>query len=308
MVHTGALRATEATEEAPAPIVKWAGGKGRLLTQLKSRLPPGFGRRRYLEPFIGGGALFFSLTPSRAILSDVNTALIETYRAVRDQVDEVLVRLERLASGHCKENFYETRARYNREELESVDRAATFLYLNKTCFNGLHRVNRRGEFNVPFGRYKNPRILDVARLRAASRLLGGAELKNAPFEHVLETARPGDFVYFDPPYVPMSDTANFTNYAQNGFGPEDQARLRDVYRQLDRRGCHLMLSNSDVPEVRKLYQGFSIDIVSAPRAISCDARNRKAVHEVVVTNYTTPRSLRSVKTGSSRENLVRRHA
>ena len=308
MVHTGALRATEAAEEAPAPIVKWAGGKGRLLTQLKSRLPPGFGRRRYLEPFIGGGALFFSLTPSRAILSDVNTALIETYRAVRDQVDAVVSALERLAVGHGKEKFYRTRERYNREELSPVERAATFLYLNKTCFNGLHRVNRRGEFNVPFGRYKNPRIVDAPRLRAASRLLRGADLRNAPFEHVLETARPGDFVYFDPPYVPVSETANFTGYAQTGFGPDDQTRLRDVFRELDRRRCHVMLSNSDVPAVRSLYQGFSIDIVTAPRAISCNAESRKAVREVVVTNYQTPRSPRTVRTGTASQHLIRRHA
>ena len=303
-----ALRATEAEDETPAPILKWAGGKGRLLTQLQSRLPTGLAQRRYLEPFIGGGALFFALSPRQAILSDVNASLIETYRAVRDQVDAVVSTLERLAVGHSKEKFYRTREKYNREELSPVERAATFLYLNKTCFNGLHRVNRRGEFNVPFGRYKNPRIVDAPRLRAASRLLRGADLRSAPFEHVLETARPGDFIYFDPPYVPVSDTANFTGYAQTGFGPGDQTRLRDVFRELDRRRCHVMLSNSDVPAVRDLYQGFSIHVVSAPRAISCNADTRKAVREVVVTNYQARKSPRSVRTGTASQHLIRRHA
>ena len=270
---------------APAPIVKWAGGKSRLVTQLQPLLPPGYCRRRYVEPFVGGGALFFALSPGRALLSDVNPALVQTYRAVRDHVTRVIRRLEALAAGHSKERFYEIRDRYNRDDLDPIDRAATFLYLNKTCFNGLHRVNRRGEFNVPFGRYKNPRIVDATRLKTASALLAKADLREAPFEHLLENARPGDFVYFDPPYVPMSDTANFTGYARSGFGAADQQKLRDVYRELDRRGCHLMLSNSDVPAVRALYSDFAIDVVAAPRAISCDAKNRKAVREVVVRNY-----------------------
>jgi DNA adenine methylase len=160
-----------------------------------------------------------------------------------------------------------------------------FLYLNKTCFNGLHRVNRRGEFNVPAGKYKNPRILDAENLRAASTALARADVRCAGFEELLGSARPGDFVYLDPPYVPLTATASFTAYAQDGFGMAEQERLRDVYRELDRRGCKLMLSNSDTPAVRALYREWRIDVVMAPRAVSCDGAGRQAVAEVVVRNY-----------------------
>jgi DNA adenine methylase len=265
--------------------VKWAGGKGRLLAQLEPLLPPAVEQRRHVEPFLGGGAMFFSRRPERALLSDVNPALIRTYRAVQRDVSGVIAALRRLAARHDKDHFYETRDRYNRLTLGPAEHAATFIYLNKTCFNGLHRVNRRGEFNVPYGRYEKPRILDEAVLRAASRAFAAAELEIAGFEALIERARPGDFIYFDPPYAPVSSTANFTSYAQNGFAHEDQARLADVYRALDRRGCRLMLSNSDVPAIHELYAAFRIDLVAAPRAISCNAAKRKAVTEVVVRNY-----------------------
>ena len=163
--------------------------------------------------------------------------------------------------------------------------APMFVYLNKTCFNGLHRVNRKGEFNVPVGSYKNPRILDENGLRAASGALQHAQLRCASFEALLETAKPGDFVYFDPPYEPVSETASFTSYARDGFSRKHQRRLRDVYAALDRRGCKLMLSNSDVPFIRDLYRAFHIDTVAAPRAINCNGGKRGKVSEVVVRNY-----------------------
>ena len=156
---------------------------------------------------------------------------------------------------------------------------------NKTCFNGLHRVNRKGEFNVPVGSYKNPRILNESALRAASAALEAAHLECTSFESLLQNAKPGDFVYFDPPYEPVSQTASFTSYARDGFCQEDQTRLRDVYKELHRRGCKLMLSNSDVPFIRKLYKDFRIDTVAAPRAINCNAKKRGKVSEVVVRNY-----------------------
>lgn len=269
----------------PAPILKWAGGKGRLLSQLWPMLPPGVERMRHVEPFVGGGAMFFARRPDRALICDINPALIRTYEAVRDDVEAVIERLGRLAARHSKDAYYRVRARYNRADLGEAEHAATFLYLNKTCFNGLHRVNRRGEFNVPAGRYKNPRILDADALRAASRALAAAEIRCTSFEALLEVARPGDFVYFDPPYEPVSRTASFTGYAMHGFSSDDQARLRDVYRQLDRRGCRLMLSNSDVPLIRDLYRGYRIDTVAAPRAINCNGNGRGLVSEVVVRNY-----------------------
>ncbi len=280
-----AARIEQQPREA-APFVKWAGGKGRLLSQLRPLLPPGIARMRHVEPFVGGGALFFARLPERALLTDINPALVATYAAVRDDVRSVIDDLRRLASRHSKESYYEVRERYNTEGCVSIPkRAAMFIYLNRTCFNGLHRVNRKGEFNVPVGSYKNPRILNENGLHAASAALQGAELGCAGFESLLERAKPGDFVYFDPPYEPVSETASFTSYARDGFSREDQTRLREVYRALDRRGCRLMLSNSNVPFIRKLYRGFRIDAVAAPRAINCNAKKRGKVTELVVRNY-----------------------
>ena len=280
-----AARIEQQPREA-APFVKWAGGKGRLLSQLRPLLPSGASRMRHVEPFVGGGALFFSRLPKRALLTDINPALVGTYTAIRDDVSGVIHALRGLAARHSKDRYYEVRERYNRSpRITTAKRAAMFIYLNKTCFNGLHRVNRKGEFNVPIGSYKNPRILNEDALNAASRALQAAHLRCASFEALLEHAKPGDFVYFDPPYEPVSETASFTSYARDGFSREDQTRLRDVYSALDRRGCKLMLSNSDVPFIRKLYQGFHIDTVAAPRAINCNASKRGKVSEVVVRNY-----------------------
>ncbi|MBC7174608.1 MAG: DNA adenine methylase [Polyangiaceae bacterium] len=278
-------RAT-APERQPAPFLKWVGGKGRILSQLLPLLPPGAHLMRHVEPFIGGGALFFARGPERALICDVNPSLIGTYEAIRDRVDEVIEALDELSHCHSENAYYDVRTRYNAARPTApAERAAMFVYLNKTCFNGLHRVNRKGEFNVPAGRYKNPRILDEEGLRAASDALSRAEIRCAGFEALVELAKPGDFVYFDPPYVPLSATSSFTGYAQDGFSHADQVRLRDVYRALDRRGCKLMLSNSDAPAVHELYEGFRIDLVAAPRAINCDARGRGKVTEVVVRNY-----------------------
>lgn len=269
-----------------APFVKWVGGKGRLLSQLRPLLPRGVEQMRHVEPFVGGGALFFARRPRRALLTDINPTLVSTYTAIRDDVEGVIGRLRRLAGQHSKQRYYEVRARYNQDgRVSTSKRAAMFIYLNKTCFNGLHRVNRKGEFNVPIGSYKNPRILNEDALQAASNVLKNADLRCVSFDTLLENAKPGDFVYFDPPYEPVSATASFTSYARDGFSQEDQTRLRDVYKALDRRGCKLMLSNSDVPFIRNLYGEFNVDTVAAPRAINCDATKRGKVSEVVVRNY-----------------------
>jgi DNA adenine methylase len=262
------------------------GGKSRVLSQLAPLLPEGIALMRHVEPFVGGGALFFAQRPARALLADINPQLIATYEAVRDDVDSVIERLAQLSAAHGPERYYHVRHRYNHgKRLAPAERAAMFIYLNKTCFNGLHRVNRRGEFNVPAGRYTNPRILDAELLRAASRELARAELRCDGFESLITYAKPGDFIYFDPPYAPASRTANFTAYSQDGFGHEEQVRLRDVFRELDRRRCKLMLSNSDVPVIRELYAKFNIDVVAAPRAVNCDASKRGPVRELVVRNY-----------------------
>ncbi len=266
--------------------MKWVGGKSKVLAQLLPLLPEGVALMRHVEPFVGGGALFFAQRPKRALLADVNPQLIATYEAVRDGVDDVIAHLTQLSAAHGEQRYYHVRHRYNHgRKLSAAERAAMFIYLNKTCFNGLHRVNRRGEFNVPAGRYTNPRILDADLLRSVSAELARTELRCDSFESLLAYAKPGDFIYFDPPYAPASRTSNFTAYAQDGFGPEDQVRLRDVFRELDRRRCKLMLSNSDVPVIRELYAKFKIDVVAAPRAINCNAARRGLVSEVVVRNY-----------------------
>ena len=282
----GPVKTPATLRPASSPFVKWVGGKGRLAGALGRLLPAGADRMRHVEPFVGGGAMFFNRAPARALLCDINPDLVTTYVAVRDDVERVIRHLQRLSAAHGQEHYYALRERYNaREHKDAAQRAAMFIYLNKTCFNGLYRVNRRGQFNVPMGRYKNPNILDVGTLRAASAQLATADVRCAPFETLLTEARPGDFVYLDPPYEPVSRTASFTSYAQDGFSQDDQRRLRDVFRELDRRGAKLMLSNSDVPFIRDLYRGFQIDVLMAPRAVSCDAGTRGPVPEVVVRNY-----------------------
>jgi DNA adenine methylase len=279
--------AHEPAHREASPFLKWVGGKGKLLAQLLPLLPPGVDRMRHVEPFTGGGAMFFARSPQRALLCDLNASLVDTYLAVKTDVESVIGELETLSLAHAAGSYYRVRERYNaeRRELTRVERAAMFVYLNKTCFNGLHRVNRRGEFNVPEGRYKNPRICDVDALRAASSALASAEVKHTSFEGLLSLAKPGDFVYLDPPYEPVSTTASFVAYGENGFSREDQTRLRDVVNELDRRGCKVMLSNSDVPFIRALYARYRVDTVAAPRAINCDADKRGLVSEVVVRNY-----------------------
>jgi len=272
-----------------SPVVKWAGGKGRLLEQLTALLPDDVACRRYFEPFAGGAALFFALRPREAFLRDINPQLMAMYVALRDEPEALIASLQAFARAHSAEQFYEVRAQYNRavespgRRLRATWRAAAFVYLNKTCFNGLHRVNRRGEFNVPAGRYLNPSIVDPLRMRVASRALQGIDLGCAGFEAVLEYARAGDFFYLDPPYLPVA-RGSFTAYAGE-FGLMQHRRLADVFRALDRRGCYLMLSNSACPAVRELYRGYRVESVLARRAINSDARGRGAVQEFVIRNY-----------------------
>ena len=273
-------------EREATPFLKWVGGKGKLAKQLSLLYPPGVELMRHVEPFMGGGALFFARSPKRALLCDINRDLVLTYCAVRDELELVLRHLQRLAKTHGEATYYQSRERYNaREHASNAERAALFIYLNKTCFNGLYRVNKSGHYNVPMGRYEKPAIADQATLQAASERLARADIRCTPFESLVAEARPGDFVYMDPPYEPVSRTANFTAYAQDGFTQADQTRLRDIYRELDRRGSKLMLSNSDAPFIRELYHGYQIDEVFAARAVSCDPQKRGQVTEIVVRNY-----------------------
>ncbi len=280
-------------EEAPkqanrpqvaAPIVKWAGGKTRLLDQLGALRPRLF--RRYFEPFLGGGALFFRLAPNNAVLSDQNADLINMYRCVAWNVEAVIRRLQIHKKRHSEDHYYEIRSWWNdrKARQSDVQRAAAFLYLNKTCYNGLWRVNSKGLFNVPMGRYDDPPICDPPRLRAASLLLRRADLVSGQYADGAEPAAAGDFVYFDPPYHPLTATSNFTSYTQDSFTEDDQRELATVARRLTDRGCAVMISNSDTPFIRELYRGFRIHRVEVARAINSKASARGAVHEVIVTN------------------------
>lgn len=266
------------------PFLKWAGGKSQLLATYDNYFPPSF--RNYFEPFTGGGAVYFHLRSSRpafnAVLSDLNEELINCYSMIKDEIDELIDHLKQ--HENTSEYFYRTRA-LDTSSLSQAERAARLIYLNKTCFNGLYRVNSKGQFNVPFGSYKNPRLCDERNLRACSAALQDVELVHAAFTSVLERAKKGDFVYFDPPYHPVSTTASFTSYTKNSFSAEDQEKLAQVARKLAQRGCRFMLSNSDTPLIRALYEDFQIQTVYALRAINCKAEGRGPVAEVLVTNY-----------------------
>ncbi len=240
----------------------------------------------YFEPFIGGGAVLFHLLTKnpdlQATLSDSNEELINCYRCVRDEVEDVIDALRK----HRNDihHFYKVRAQ-DVKRLSNAERAARLIFLNKTCFNGLYRVNRKGQFNVPFGRYKNPKICDEQNLRTVSRALTYVQLYSKPFDSVLERANKGDFVYFDPPYQPLSKTANFTSYTSKAFAVSDQQRLADVFKALSERGCQVMLSNSDNEVIRDLYRDFRIEEVLATRAINSDPQKRGKITELLILNY-----------------------
>jgi DNA adenine methylase len=266
-----------------SPVIKWVGGKTKLLPELTARLPDQFGR--YYEPFAGGAALFFRVAPEHAVLADSNPDLIGLYTCLARDVAGVIRKLEYHRTAHSEDHYYTTRTRWNDRERSwsTADRAATFIYLNKTCFNGLWRVNRAGAFNVPIGRYTDPPICVPEALRAASTLLDRATLRCGDYRAAVADARRGDFVYFDPPYDPVTPTANFTSYTADAFGPDHQRELAETARTLVARGCQVMLSNSDTPYIRSLYKGFQIDRVKCARAINSNAAKRGDVDEVIMT-------------------------
>lgn len=269
----------------PTPFLKWAGGKASVATEIESYLPADWRDRTYREPFLGGGAMFFHLRPARAVLSDTLHDLIATYEIVRDQVDDLIPKLEKLRSKHDEKQFYAVREQFNaKKNAPAVDRAAWLIYLNKTCFNGLYRTNRSGGFNVPFGRFKNPSVVHPERMRAASQALQGADLRQAGFEALLDDAEKGDVIYLDPPYDPVSRTANFASYAHGGFTTDDQRSLADVFRKLDRRGCLLALSNNNTDLVRELYEGFDFEPIEVARLIGAKSSTRGTIREVLIRN------------------------
>jgi DNA adenine methylase len=269
------------TTIAPRPFLKWAGGKGQLIPQYCAYFPQKYST--YYEPFLGGGAIFFHLLPKRALLIDINEELVNVYQCVRDQLDELIGLLREHRDRHSQEYYYWVRACAFGSR---VERAARLIYLNKTCFNGLYRENSKGLFNVPMGRYKNPGIFDPELLRAAAMVLQVAEVRVGSFESILAQARTErDFVYFDPPYFPISTTSNFTSYNRYAFKQEDQIRLRDTFAELAHRGVKVMLSNSDCPFIRDLYQGFNLHPILAGRSINSKSDRRGKIQELLITSY-----------------------
>lgn len=275
----------EDTRVDAQPFLKWAGGKSAIAERIAALLPRDTRRRVYREPFLGGGAMFFHLQPEKAHLSDAIADLIATYEVVRSSVEPLIKRLIDLREAHSVERYYEIRDRFNAEkDASKLERAAWLIYLNKTCFNGLFRTNKNGEFNVPAGRFKNPGVVDPAKLRLAAAVLARAELACEPFTRLLATAEAGDVIYMDPPYVPLSKTSSFSSYSEGAFSEADHRELAQVFRELDERGCLLAQSNSDTPLVRDLYEGFDITPIIAPRAISSKASTRGEIEELLIRN------------------------
>lgn len=260
------------------PILKWAGGKTQMLGDLLPKVPSSYGR--YIEPFLGGGAMFFALQPEQAVIADSNPELINLYRQVANHVDDVVCQLKKYEN--TQEMFYTVRGQ-DWTMLPEAEAAARTIFLNKTCFNGLYRVNKKGRFNVPFGKYKNPKICDEEGLKAASAALKKAEIVCGDYLLVLEHyAQPGDFVFLDPPYLPISEYSDFKRYTKEQFYEEDHVELAKMVKTLHERGCHVILTNSNHPLVHELYAPFTIDVIQTKRHISCNGSTRKG-EDVIVT-------------------------
>ena len=269
------------------PIVKWVGGKRQLLDELISLMPKKY--NRYIEPFIGGGALFFELCPENALINDYNKELINLYRVVKNKPMELINDLKK--HKNRSEYYYKIRAldrdEKKFEKLTYVERASRFIYLNKTGFNGLYRVNSKNQYNVPFGKYKNPKYCEPDNIMACSKLLQKTEIINGDFEIIKNKIKKGDFVYFDPPYVPLTATASFTGYTDKGFNEDMQFRLKELCDYIDSIGAYFMLSNSYCDFVLELYNvdNYAIHTVKAKRNINCNGNGRGEVKEVIITNY-----------------------
>lgn len=270
------------------PFVKWVGGKRQLLPAISNKIKKAKRYTTYYEPFVGGGAVLFDLQPSNAVINDSNAELINAYRMIKEKPDSLIARLKKYKND--EDCFYRVRALDRTEEynlLSDVDRASRLIYLNKTCYNGLYRVNQQGFFNSPFGHYKNPNIVDENGLHHLSTYLNENNIvfKTGDFEDCLENITSGSLVYFDPPYDPMTTTSNFTGYTSNGFTAQDQKRLARLCARLDKKGVKFILSNSKTPLILDLYEQFEISTVFAKRSVNSNALKRGDVEEVLITNF-----------------------
>lgn len=272
------------------PFLKWVGGKRQLIQQFKDYdlLPPkkfDLSNNTYFEPFVGGGAIFFEISPKNSVISDLNKELITTYKVIKDSVNELILKLKTFEN---TKNFFLKVREQNTNVLEPLDIAARFIYLNKTAFNGMYRVNKSGKFNVPYGRYDNPLICDEENLLNVSQILTKVEIHHRNYKDVLNYAKTGDFIYFDPPYHPLNPTSTFTSYTSNGFTENDQTELRNTFEELSLRGCFVLLSNSDTDFINNLYRNIinvRIQKVYAGRAINSNGSKRGKISEVIISNY-----------------------
>ncbi|HHT7733618.1 TPA: DNA adenine methylase [Streptococcus suis] len=276
------------TQPTLQPFTKWTGGKRQLLPVIKSLMPDNY--NSYFEPFIGGGAVFFELIPKKAIINDFNSELINCYRQIKDNPQKLIELLVEHQKNNSKDYYLELRSVDRDDRIHAMtdtERAARIMYMLRVDFNGLYRVNSKNQFNVPYGRYKNPKIVDSDLILSISQYLNknNIEILTGDFEKAVEDVGAGDFVYFDPPYIPLSETSAFTSYTHEGFSYEDQVRLRDVFRKLDKKGAYVMLSNSSSPLVEELYKGFNIHKVEAIRTNGAKASSRGKISEIIVTNY-----------------------
>ena len=271
------------------PFLKWAGGKRQLLPAIKEYLPKKF--TQYYEPFVGAGAVLFSLQPKKSVINDTNSELIKCYRVIKDNPEELLKLCQEHREKNSKEYFYSLREQDRRDDFKDrspQERAARIIYLNKTCFNGLFRVNSNGQFNVPYGNYSNPVIADPAVIRSVSAYLNQRDVRilEGDFAKAVSTARKGSFIYFDPPYHPISDTSSFTGYSVNGFGEKEQIRLKEVCDKLTERGCQVLVSNSSASFIQELYSDSKYEIVEvkATRAINAVGSKRGRINELLIYN------------------------
>ena len=270
------------------PFVKWVGGKRQLLEKLESRMPENY--ERYYEPFVGGGSLFFDVKPQKGVINDYNEQLVNAFRQIKENSEQIIKEVRILDGVPCnKERYYELRNRYNKKIAENqldAECAALMIWINKHCFNGLYRVNSKGAFNVPYNNKKTGLSIDVDNIRNVAKYLkqGNIDIRQGDFEEACADVKKGDFVYFDSPYVPISDTANFVDYTKDGFSLDDHKRLAYLFKRLSDAGAFVMASNSNAPLVYELYSGSNIEIVDARRSINRNASKRSG-KEVIITNY-----------------------
>ena len=270
-----------------SPILKWVGGKRQLLSEIIPLIDESCDN--YVEPFIGGGAVLFRLQPKKAIINDYNTELINVYKTVRDDLDGLVALLKKHEKYNSSDYYYEVRALDRTPDFDKMsnsEKAARIIYLNKTCYNGLYRVNSLGQFNSPYGKYKNPNIVNEVVLRAISKYLNGNEIsiRSGDYKDVLNDIEKNSFVYLDPPYMPISSSSSFTGYTEGGFGYDKQVELKEECDKLNSKGVHFLQSNSDCEEIRELYKAYRIKVVKANRAINSDAKKRGQINEVLIYN------------------------